>query len=307
MPQIRPDRSRHPARRPERGVTLIELVVAIVILGIIVAAVAFFVFPVRQGAELAMRAELTDIADNALQRITRDVRRALPNSVRVNGTGQYLEFLEVRTAGRYRGEGGGASGGTDCNNDDPALGVPDNDMLSFDTAADQCFKTVGKLPAAPVVGDFVVLNNHGPGFTGQNAYATSGTLNRVAISGVNTGEAGRDRIAFSPTTFQRDLHDSPGKRFYVVSGPVTYGCAGATMTRYQGYTIDADQNNTSPPSGGTSAPIAGNVVSCAFDYNPNVSPQIGLLTLRLTLAKARSDGTLERVSLYHAVHVSNIP
>lgn len=303
----RPDRTACAARRPARGVTLVELVVAMVLTGIIVATVAFFVFPVRQSAELTMRAELTDIADNALQRMARDVRRALPNSVRVNGTGQYLEFLEVRTAGRYRGEGGGASGGTDCSNDDPALGTPDNDLLSFDTVADQCFKTVGKLPTAPVVGDFAVFNNHGPGFIGQNAYATTGTLNRVAISGVNTGEAGRDRIAFAATTLQRDLHDSPGKRFYVMSGPVTYGCAGATMTRYQGYVIDADQNNASPPSGGSSALIAANVVSCTFDYNPNVSPQIGLLTLRLTLAKARSDGTLERVSLYHAVHVSNIP
>jgi len=294
-------------RRRETGVTLIELIVAMVLTGIIVAAVAYFVFPVRQSAELTMRAELTDIADNALQRMARDVRRALPNSVRVNGTGQYLEFLEVRTAGRYRGEGGGASGGTDCDNDDPALGVPDNDQLSFDTVADRCFKSVGKLAVAPVVGDFVVLNNHGPGFAGQNGYATSGTLNRAAISGVNTAEAGRDRVAFAPTTFQRDLHDSPGKRFYVVSGPVTYGCAGATMTRYQGYAIDADQNNTSPPAGGSSAPIAGNVASCVFDYNPNVAPQIGLLTLRLTLARARSDGSEERVSLYHAVHVSNVP
>lgn len=293
-----------PMQREQSGVTLIELVVAMVITGIIVAAVAFFVFPVRQSAELAMRAELTDIADNALQRISRDIRRALPNSVRVDGTGQFLEFLEVRTAGRYRGEGGGASGGMDCDNDDAALGVPDNDLLSFDTVADRCFKTIGKLPTAPVLGDFVVLNNHGPGFDGQNAYANAAPLNRVAISGVDTSEAGRDRIAFAPTTFQRDLHDSPGKRFYVVSGPVTYGCAGATMTRFQGYAIAAAQG---APPGGPSAPIAGNVVSCAFDYNPNVSPQIGLLTLRLTLAMARSDGSLERVSLYHAVHVSNIP
>jgi MSHA biogenesis protein MshO len=307
MHLLRPDRTVGVARHHGRGVTLIELVVAMVLTGIIVATVAFFVFPVRQSAELTMRAELTDIADNALQRMARDVRRALPNSVRVNGTGQFLEFLEVRTAGRYRGEGGGASGGSDCNNDDPALGTPDNDQLSFDTVADQCFKTVGKLAVAPATNDMLVLNNHGTGFTGQNAYATSGTLNRALIGSVDTGEAGRDRIAFAATTFQRDLHDSPGKRFYVVSGPVTYGCAGAAMTRYQGYAIDADQNNTSPPAGGSSALIAGNVVSCTFDYDPNVSPQVGLLTLRLTLGKARSDGTQERVSLYHAVHVSNIP
>lgn len=300
---MRPTR---PDRRRARGVTLIELVVAIVLTGIVVAGVAYFVYPVRQSAEIAIRAELTDIADNALQRIARDVRVALPNSVRVDGSGQYLEFLEVRTAGRYRSEGGGASGGTNCDNDDAALGTPDNDLLSFDTVADQCFKSVGKLPAAPVIGDYVVLNNYGPGFTGQNAYATSGTLNRVAISSVETTEGGRDRIGFTGTTFQRTLHDSPGRRFFVMTGPVSFGCASGSMYRYQGVGYSIADVQPTPP-GGTPALIANNIESCAFDYNPNVSPQTGLLTLRLVLAKARSDGTMERVSLYHAIHVSNIP
>ena len=53
--------------RPESGFTLIELVVTIVIIAIIVTAVAFFVTPLRQSTDVAMRAELTDIADNALQ------------------------------------------------------------------------------------------------------------------------------------------------------------------------------------------------------------------------------------------------
>ena len=53
--------------RPERGVTLIELAVAIVLVGIIAAAVSFFLNPIRQSTDLALRAELTDIADNAMQ------------------------------------------------------------------------------------------------------------------------------------------------------------------------------------------------------------------------------------------------
>lgn len=292
-----------PAARA-RGVTLVELVVAIVLTGIVVAGVAYFVYPVRQSVEIAMRADLTDLADNALQRIARDVRLALPNSVRVDATNQYLEFLEVSAAGRYRADGGGPAGGTNCDNDDPALGQPGNDRLSFDVA-DQCFKTIGKLALPPAVGHFLVLNNHGPGFPGQNAYASSGILNRAAIGTVDTSEATRDRIRFAPATFQAALHDSPGKRFYAVSGPVSYGCAGGVLTRYAGYAIAPAQ--PTPPSGASSALLAENVESCFFDYSPNVAPQIGLVTLRLTLARARSDGTLERVSLYHAVHVSNVP
>jgi hypothetical protein len=55
--------------------------------------------------------------------------------------------------------------------------------------------------------------------------------------------------------------------------------------------------------------IARNVTACNFDYVANVAPQIGLLTMRLTLSKTLSGlaGSAETVSLYHAVHVSNVP
>jgi len=295
--------------RAARGVTLIELVVAMVLVAIVVAATIYFVYPVRQSVDLTARAELTDIADNALQRIRRDVRLALPNSVRVTtlGPSRFLEFLEVRAAGRYRADGGGASVLPDCDNDDAALGQPANDQLSFDPVADRCFKTIGKLPTPPVVGDFLVLNNYGPGFAGQNAYATAGTLNRSQIATVGTGEAGRDRIGFAPTIFQRALHDSPGKRFYAISGPVSYVCDTAmrTVTRYWGYPI-ADLQPTSFGAG-SSALIAESVSTCDFDYSLNVAPQIGLFTLRLSLEKTLSGAETERVNLYHAVHVSNVP
>src|SRR4051794_39826380 len=115
----------HPTRldcSPRRacGVTLVEMVVAMVIVGIVVAAALLFAYPVTQAIDLTVRAELTDSADNALQRMGRDVRLALPNSARVTsvGTTFYLEFLAIRTAGRYRSEGDGPSGGTACGGGD---------------------------------------------------------------------------------------------------------------------------------------------------------------------------------------------
>jgi len=296
---------------PERGFSLIELVIAIVVTGIVVAGLAYFVFPVRQAADIATRAELSDIADTALQRIGRDVRLALPNSVRTTASGGavFVEFLAVRTAGRYRAAGGGGSGGTDCPNDDPALGVPGNDQLSFDSAADSCFKTIGKLPDAASVtaSDYLVLNNYGPGFAGQDAYSAGPPANRAQITSIDTSEAERDRVAFAPTTFQRTLHDSPGRRFFIVSGPVSYVCDPVlgTITRHWGYPISVAQPNTF--ASGSSAVIATRVSACEFDYAANVAPQVGLLTLRLTLSAPTSSGVAETVSLYHAVHVDNVP
>lgn len=302
MRPIRPELT----RRAARGVTLIELIVAMVLIGIIVAATAFFVFPMRQSTDLVARAELTDIADNALQRIGRDVRLALPNSVRVttSGSSVFLEFLAVRAAGRYRADGGGASGG-DC--PDTGAGIPTSDQLSFAPVIDQCFKSIGKVPNPDTItaSDFLVLNNYGPGFSGQDAYATTGTLNRRQIVAV-ASEASRERVSFtSSVAFDQILHDSPGKRFYVISGPVSYVCdpGARTITRYSGYAIAATQ----PVAFGSGALVAENVTACTFDYSPNVAPQIGLLTLRVTLAKSISGGGAETVSLYHAIHVSNVP
>jgi MSHA biogenesis protein MshO len=299
--------------RRARGFNLIELVIAIVITGIVVAGLAYFVFPVRQAADIATRADLSDIADTALRRIGRDVRLALPNSVRTttSGAAQFVEFLAVRTAGRYRGDGGGAAGGTNCPNDDSSLTAPDNDQLSFDVVADTCFKTIGPLPDADTVvpgTDYLVLNNYGPGFTGQDAYSPGPPANRALISAIDyVSEADRARLAFAATTFQRALHDSPGRRFFIISGPVSYVCdpVAGSLTRYWGYPIAAAQPTAF--GAGSSAVLATKVSACAFDYASSVAPQIGLLTLRLTLSAPTSSGVAETVTLYHAIHVNNVP
>lgn len=309
--------------RPERaaGLTLIELVVAMVLVGIIVAATMYFIYPVMQSVDVAGRAQLIDTADNALQRIGREARLALPNSIRAAtfGNQEFVEFLPIRTAGRYRADGGGGTTGTDCP-DIGSVGQPASDQLSFDAIVDTCFKTIGTVVdfANITTEDFLVFNNYGPSFPGQNAYATGGTLNRRKIS-TKTNDGTRVRFDFtSGTALDRTLHDSAGRRFFVVIGnaatglpeAVTYECNKATgvLTRRWGYTMV--ETPALPPAfagaSATSATIATNVTDCHFDYAQNVAPQIGLLTLRLTLAKTLS-GSVETVSLYHAVHVSNVP
>ncbi len=70
--------------KQQYGFTLIEMIVVIVITGIIAGVVAVFLkAPVQGYIDSARRAELTDIADTAIRRMARDVRTAVPNSVRV--------------------------------------------------------------------------------------------------------------------------------------------------------------------------------------------------------------------------------
>ncbi len=89
--------------KPQNGFTLVEAVIVIVITGIIASMVAVFIkTPVDAYFDAARRAELTDAADTALRRIGRDVRLALPNSVRPHGAGMAaIEFLQTTAGGRY--------------------------------------------------------------------------------------------------------------------------------------------------------------------------------------------------------------
>ena len=85
-----------------RGFTIVELVMVIVITGIIAATFTIFFKPAIDsylGAK--RRATLTDMADTALRRIGRDVRLAVPNSVRPFGN-QCFELIPTIAGGRYR-------------------------------------------------------------------------------------------------------------------------------------------------------------------------------------------------------------
>lgn len=300
------NRCRLTARSYSDGVTLIELVITIALTGILGALIVQFVAPVRSYIDTSRRAALADAADTALRRIGRDVRLALPNSVRVTTSSgvTYLEFLLVRTAGRYRFESD-ASTTTGCPGGagtDPAL-----DALSF-AAADDCFKTIGNIPniAQVTATDFVVVFNLPPGTSNANAYEFAGVTggNKSKIVSATAG-AGEDRIVIESNSF---VYESPGRRFFIIEGPVTYACdpAGGTLKRYSGYAIAAAQ--PTPPAGTGALLASGVAAPCTITYDSSLAAQgAGLLTMSLRLSMQDSRGDTEYVNLYHAVHVNNVP
>ena len=279
------------------GVTLLEMVVVMVLTAIVAGAVVFLAAPIQQAADVTVRAQLTDTTDNALQRIGRDVRLAVPNTIRVHVAGgvSYLEFVPMRAGGRYRIAATGAA----------CAGAND---LSFEVT-DTCFSALGTIPSGFVSGDLLVLNNYGKGFTGQNLYDDTGTYSGP-LNYRSIGSIAGTTVSLGTGAFQRRLHDSPGRRFFIAGPPVSYRCdpAGGTLTRHTGYGLLANQPNsgTQPAVFASGATLATGVTACTFDYTDGVAAHIGLLTMRIALGKAVSTGT-ETVSLYHAVHVNNIP
>ncbi|MEW6164185.1 MAG: type II secretion system protein [Pseudomonadota bacterium] len=274
--------------RPSAGFTLVEMIMVITITGIIAASVAIFIrAPVEGYVDTVRRAELTDAADVALRRIVRDVRLALPNSLRVLNSGgiTYVEFIMTSSGGRYR---------------DPTDGSTGGDFLSFTSTTDVDFDVLGPAPEA-AANDFLVVYNLGPGFSPADAYDCSGACNRAQIQSI----AGNTiTLTANPFASQSPPLPSPSARFQVVPGgvqAVTYACpqaAAGDLTRYWGYGFNAAQ---AAPAGGSSALLASGA-TCTVDYVSAETGRNGLLYISLTLS---SGG--ESVSLFNQIHVDNSP
>ena len=270
------------SNRPQRGFTLIEMVMVIVIMGVIGGMVSVFMkSPIDAYFASARRAALTDVADTAVRRVARDIRKALPNSI-LNPNSQCLEFIPTKTGGRYRAEvDAGGSG----------------DPLDFTATApaDGSFDMLGANSALPdqtiAAGDLVAVYNLG--IAGANAYDGDNT---AVVTGVGLGSlANETKISMVPKQFPLP---SASSRFHVIPGNenvVALVCAAGTLRR----TVRAFADASCPSSG---AVLATNVGSCNFVYNGSDLQRNALIQLSFTLTD--SD---ETVSLYQEVHVSNTP
>jgi MSHA biogenesis protein MshO len=283
-------RTRH---NRQSGFTLVEMIMVIVITGIIGGMVAVFLkAPIQQYMDVARRAELTDVADTAIRRMARDVRTAVPNSVRVANCGvanSCVEYLPTRDGGRYRAA-------QDC------TGACTGNVLTFG-APDGSFDIIGTAINF-VAGDYIVVGSTQS--DGNPPYDTTitGVLRAYTSSAGLTVQMNNTAL---PTWAELS-----SQRFDVVDGAqgaVTYACENVgvnangngtgQLRRYWSYGFNVAQVN--PPVGGQSAILADRVSACTIDYDiPN--QRFGLLAIRLTLT---SGG--ESVSLYNEIHVNNAP
>lgn len=269
--------------RSSKGFTLIESIMVIVITGIVAATVAVFIKPAIDAyVSSTHRAELTDAVDTVLRRLSRDVRAAVPNSLRQHST-TCLEYAPIKAAGRYRKEGAGA--------------------LDFRVAAGQ-FDVLNITPnTAPVLGDQVVIYNLAQDVA--DLYSASAQNNRAAVAAGSTSA----QIKLSPGK-QFPL-TSPGAHFQIIpaSGPValvcTFGIDGngngtgrLVARRGQGYVAATG----ACPTGTSDTLLVDKVSACAFNYLPAVLQRHGLLTVSLSLSR---DG--ETVNLVQQIHVDNAP
>jgi len=297
-------------KRALGGFTLVESIIVILLVGILAAVSAVFIVqPFEASRDMTRRAELVDSAETALNRITREVRLAVPNSVRISPGANALEFLRSTTGGRYRRLLDGAGNGevldpTVDASGQPATfdvlgGLPDPDG---DVAANT--RSAGR-DCADGSGYCIVINNTGPRGTDFDAYDTGNNVAAItATSGLGDADRTNDTLTFDTggmgATAAFPAH-SASQRFQVMDTAVTYVCPDTTnrIDRHHDYGLNDSQ--VAQP-GGTVSEVARDVVDCEFTYESGAGQRHGLVTIDITL---RRDG--ETVRLVDQAHVVNVP
>ena len=295
--------------RRTHGFTLVEAIVVIAIAGLVAGMVALFMrTPIDSYLDAERRAGLTNAADTATRRIARELRLALPNSVRTaaDATGQCIEFMPTRIGLRYRAEVDSSGAGNVL------------DFTSVDDSFDM-FWPNSELPAEQRIAaqDVVVVYNDGS--TDGDAYLGNNAI-RVASVSEPGSTAVTSRISFvdtgtgSPYQRKRLPSASPGSRFQIVPGNanvVAYRCNAGVLTRHTRTLAAAWPRPASCAAmvaGATSATLASGLSTCSLVYDPPGAStglaRNGIVSMTLGISDGVSGETL---TLYHQVEVDNQP
>jgi MSHA biogenesis protein MshO len=167
------------------------------------------------------------------------------------------------------------------------------------------------LPWSPPSAYLAIYNIGVPGADAYQPPPTSSGPN--VITPPNTtitivaGSTANQNLVTLSSPFQF-AYGSPGRRVYLVSGPVSYLCdtSAGTLTRYSGYTIQGTQPTSAAAltsNGATASVVAGDVGSCQFTYTASITAQRNaLVTLTLQLTQSN-----ESVQLLYEVQMVNSP
>jgi MSHA biogenesis protein MshO len=270
-------------RNPQQGFTLIEVIMVVVLIGIIAGVLAPFITQsVTAYSDTQSRSELVAKGRLALERLNREIRQAVPNSLEVVGNG--IQFLTTRTGGRL-------------------VAIDDNFGLTFLVPPRRFIKGVNRTRLYAVgtglafqANDQLVIGNTSPADLKGNTTIVALTAidaTQLVPDGTTQGQI----LRFGNMTF---ANDSPGRHFQIADAVHEICPNGGALNwrrtaNFVGYDNACDALATDPT-------LVDGVTTSTFTYNPGTPESSGVLRVDLQL----SDGT-ETIRLYHEIQVRNTP
>ncbi len=288
-------------RSTARGLTLVELVVTIVVMGIIAGGTTAYIMSSTQSyVDTATRNRLSGIARLTTLRLERELGNAVPNSIRTRSVGgeTCVEFFPIEDVTRYISVN---VGGLDTSL--TAIPFARGSELSARVAA--AVAAGGSMPLYPVIypTDADALyegNSLGPRAT-TPAYSAS------VNSGVET-------LSFTSHQFNVG---TVRQRLYLASNPVSFCLVGSKMFRYKNYGVRQDTgqvqclpstDNCLPKTRPNRAVVSDEIVNAnagileAFQFSPGDLQSYGMVRVNLNF----SDGS-ENFEVHHEIQVSSAP
>ncbi len=256
-----------------KGFTLIELIVVIMIVSVVALSItSFYADSVESYLQSETRLQQSGNIRTVLERIGRDIREAMPNSIRVNAAANCVEFVPIVGSTYFL---------------NLPLTQPGNQIIALNDTQPST--------ATPLYVMVMPLN------TGEIYNLASGFS--AEVSNISTLAGNQMQIDLVAAT--RFLRASPRNRLYFVRQPVSYCVVADVLYRYSQYGFQLTQSN--PPPGGVRTLndvllVDRGVPVTVFEYSAGNLNRNGLLSIDLHLA-----GRQESISLKHEVHVRNIP
>jgi MSHA biogenesis protein MshO len=280
-----------PSPQAQLGVTLVELVVVILLLGILATGITSYL---RIGATMVVDAtavqQTLQQSRFALERVVRELRGAVPNSVRVlnsaDNSVSCVEFTPLLQSGVYR---------------DLPLFPDRRDWIGITTISTGWTAQAGqRLSVYPTNPDHIY----------DLTQARSGVVAALqnapddADGNPNTSRVTLDNISGQAMTY---ITESPQKRFYLFDRPVSFCLVGQQLRRYSDYGFSVGQQL--PPPVDTGEVIATGLTNQsgepAFLLNAAVLNRNAVLHLFWRFSPARDVG--QDLFFNHEVHIPNVP
>jgi len=271
-------------RAAQQGLTLVELVVTVVLMGILAGGtVAYVVSSTQSYVDTATRNQLSAIARLTVSRLELDMGGAVPNSIRVTSPifgNQCVEFFPAEDVTRY----------ISVNFGSPSTSLTVMPFAKGASMSGQKFPVIFPISAA----DLYAQNNPGPlGVISNYGQSVSSGIETLTLSTSHLYQPGSNR-----------------KKVFLASQPVSFCIQGQKMYRYKNYGVKSSQCTPSTPSClPTTAPnravVSDNLVNSGITAFEFIAPSLqrnGLVRINLNF----SEGS-EALLIQHEVRLKNGP
>jgi len=215
-----------------QGFTLLELIIVIIILGVMSVGISGFISLTTQTyLNVSERDELLSSARFAVERLNREVRNSVPNSVRVtnDSTRQCLEFVPIVASTTYIDIPVPPDLATDVLSVVPFQGEDSNDYQCPGFCLDA-------VTVYPLDSTDIYANQ----FDGVGKVFGLKTVTQITANEWNLTMDRSSGVLFDD--------DSPTQRLYVIRRPVSYCVKDNTIVRYDnyGYAVNQSLNPIAP-------------------------------------------------------------